>query len=101
MNMTTSVGRNDPCPCGSGKKYKKCCETKDQAKEHARLEKRWQEAQRAVEKSQDKEGAANEEKTAAPPVTARKPDTSFRGAPSKHAAVHAPKSSLPRRTGGG
>ena len=22
---TKSVGRNDPCPCGSGKKYKKCC----------------------------------------------------------------------------
>ena len=22
------VGRNDPCPCGSGKKYKKCCMTK-------------------------------------------------------------------------
>jgi hypothetical protein len=22
---TASVGRNDPCPCGSGKKYKKCC----------------------------------------------------------------------------
>lgn len=22
------VGRNDPCPCGSGKKYKKCCESK-------------------------------------------------------------------------
>ncbi len=20
-----SVGRNNPCPCGSGKKYKKCC----------------------------------------------------------------------------
>jgi hypothetical protein len=20
-----SVGRNDPCPCGSGKKYKRCC----------------------------------------------------------------------------
>jgi preprotein translocase subunit SecA len=19
------VGRNDPCPCGSGKKYKQCC----------------------------------------------------------------------------
>jgi len=19
------VGRNDPCPCGSGKKYKNCC----------------------------------------------------------------------------
>lgn len=24
------VGRNDPCPCGSGKKYKKCCWSKDQ-----------------------------------------------------------------------
>jgi uncharacterized protein len=22
---TLKVGRNDPCPCGSGKKYKKCC----------------------------------------------------------------------------
>ena len=22
------VGRNDPCPCGSGKKYKKCCANK-------------------------------------------------------------------------
>ena len=22
------VGRNDPCPCGSGKKFKKCCEKK-------------------------------------------------------------------------
>ena len=22
---TAKVGRNDPCPCGSGKKYKKCC----------------------------------------------------------------------------
>lgn len=25
------IGRNDPCPCGSGKKYKKCCMNKDQA----------------------------------------------------------------------
>ena len=25
------VGRNDPCPCGSGKKYKKCCMNKEQA----------------------------------------------------------------------
>lgn len=27
--MTHSkVGRNDKCPCGSGKKYKQCCEAK-------------------------------------------------------------------------
>ncbi len=25
----TKVGRNDPCPCGSGKKYKKCCGAND------------------------------------------------------------------------
>ncbi|HKK33002.1 MAG TPA: type I methionyl aminopeptidase [Desulfomicrobiaceae bacterium] len=23
--MNSKIGRNDPCPCGSGKKYKKCC----------------------------------------------------------------------------
>ena len=23
--LRKKVGRNDPCPCGSGKKYKKCC----------------------------------------------------------------------------
>ncbi|MFZ4072284.1 MAG: SEC-C metal-binding domain-containing protein [Caulobacterales bacterium] len=22
---TQKLGRNDPCPCGSGKKWKKCC----------------------------------------------------------------------------
>lgn len=27
------VGRNDPCPCGSGKKYKNCCMQKDLEKE--------------------------------------------------------------------
>jgi len=25
------IGRNDPCPCGSGKKYKKCCWASDEA----------------------------------------------------------------------
>ncbi|MFT5875379.1 MAG: hypothetical protein ACI8WT_004370 [Clostridium sp.] len=27
-NTTTKIGRNDPCICGSGKKYKKCCGSK-------------------------------------------------------------------------
>jgi tetratricopeptide (TPR) repeat protein len=32
----SKLGRNEPCPCGSGKKYKKCCEVHDQqlAAEH-------------------------------------------------------------------
>jgi len=25
LGASRKVGRNDPCPCGSGKKYKKCC----------------------------------------------------------------------------
>ncbi len=25
QNHKKKMGRNDPCPCGSGKKYKKCC----------------------------------------------------------------------------
>ena len=25
VRSTPKIGRNDPCPCGSGKKYKKCC----------------------------------------------------------------------------
>jgi preprotein translocase subunit SecA len=25
VRASEKVGRNDPCPCGSGKKYKKCC----------------------------------------------------------------------------
>jgi preprotein translocase subunit SecA len=25
LSVSKKVGRNDPCPCGSGKKYKKCC----------------------------------------------------------------------------
>ena len=27
-------GRNDPCPCGSGQKYKRCCLEKDQAQRY-------------------------------------------------------------------
>jgi len=26
----TKPGRNDPCSCGSGKKYKRCCLAKDE-----------------------------------------------------------------------
>lgn len=30
--MTKKIGRNSPCPCDSGKKYKYCCLAKDRAK---------------------------------------------------------------------
>lgn len=31
QRAVTKVPRNSPCPCGSGQKYKKCCETKEAA----------------------------------------------------------------------
>ncbi len=31
IKKTARVGRNDPCPCGSGKKYKKCCGANENA----------------------------------------------------------------------
>jgi hypothetical protein len=51
------VGRNDPCHCGSGKKYKKCCQPREEAAEHAELVKeqlRREEARR-VEQRRAKE----------------------------------------------
>ena len=36
--MGHNIGRNDPCPCGSGKKYKKCCLLKDEKKQQSKIE---------------------------------------------------------------
>ncbi len=36
----TKIGRNAPCPCGSGKKYKHCCLKKQEAAERGAVEKR-------------------------------------------------------------
>jgi hypothetical protein len=33
----SKINRNDPCPCGSGKKYKKCCGLKEQQARKPRL----------------------------------------------------------------
>lgn len=35
--MPSKTGRNDPCPCGSGRKYKHCCLDKDQAAENEKF----------------------------------------------------------------
>ena len=29
IHAAAAPGRNDPCPCGSGKKFKKCCGAKE------------------------------------------------------------------------
>ena len=37
--MGKKIGRNDPCPCGSGKKYKKCCLGKEDNPEYSDITK--------------------------------------------------------------
>ena len=45
-----NTGRNDPCPCGSGKKYKKCCLPMHEAEERQRAAEQQDERdQRAAE----------------------------------------------------
>lgn len=39
--MTEKTGRNDPCPCGSGKKYKTCCMLKNEAKSGTGLKRKF------------------------------------------------------------
>ena len=47
------TGRNDPCPCGSGKKYKKCCLDKGHAWSSRELDDLMQKGYRFWEKRQD------------------------------------------------
>jgi tetratricopeptide (TPR) repeat protein len=35
MRPTIKIGRNDPCHCGSGQKYKRCCQERDETAERA------------------------------------------------------------------
>jgi len=63
VDSATNIGRNDPCPCGSGRKYKQCCLTKDEAKaREARAKAAEKEARAAAReaKKAEKEGGSGE-----------------------------------------
>jgi hypothetical protein len=91
-----TIGRNDPCHCGSTKKYKKCCEAKDQSKQHKELEKKWKEAEKALPKEAE-EGKPTETQVPAPGRRA-----GFAGHGSqKHQPFVGPKMTMPRKSGGG
>lgn len=67
------IGRNDPCTCGSGQKYKKCCAAKDAAAESAELATRQAEAAARLAEAEAKaaEAEANGEPVEA--VKAKRP----------------------------
>jgi hypothetical protein len=83
-------GRNDPCHCGSGKKYKNCCLDKDEAKARKA---------RVQAQSAEKEAAAAAE---APKVPAAPPKHSTRqpwkGGPQTPRGFQ--RTNIPRRSGG-
>jgi len=64
-----TLGRNEPCHCGSGKKYKQCCLNKDEAAERAARAKAAEKAEKADKsekaESSDKGGEKAAEKASA------------------------------------
>src|SRR6478736_3196263 len=67
------VGRNDPCHCGSGKKYKKCCEEKDALATRAVLDKQWTEAEKVAAKKAEQEKASASQASSAPTKPTHQP----------------------------
>ena len=87
--MEVNLGRNDPCHCGSGKKYKQCCLGKDEEKARA-----------ARAKAAAEAPVADTEAEAAPAPRAPKHQTRQ---PWKKTATNTHgfgKTSLPRKVGG-
>ena len=69
------LGRNEPCHCGSGKKYKKCCLSKDDGEAraaHAAAEEERIKAAAEREPAEDVP-ATDKEKTAAASLLGEKP----------------------------
>ena len=61
--QSNTLGRNEPCHCGSGKKYKQCCLDKDEAAERAARTKAAEKAEKA-EKAAEKADKSEKEKGA-------------------------------------
>lgn len=79
-------GRNDPCHCGSGRKYKHCCLDKDQ------------EAARAANAATP-EPAASNPKPAAPAAPKHKTQQPWKRSAANTRGFH--RISTPRKVGGG
>ena len=86
--MEANLGRNDPCHCGSGKKYKQCCLGKDEEKARAARAKAAAEAPAPVAEGTTPTHAGPKHKTQQP---WKKTATNTHGFG---------KTSLPRKVGG-
>ena len=58
--QSNTLGRNAPCHCGSGKKYKQCCLAKDEAAERAARAKAAEKAEKADKAEKAEKGDKTE-----------------------------------------
>lgn len=87
-------GRNEPCRCGSGRKYKHCCLEKDDKKAAA--------ARAKAAKAEEAPAAAPEEAPAtAPRAPKPKTDQPWKVGGSSSTRGFVPRSRTPRKVGGG
>jgi hypothetical protein len=93
---SNSLGRNDPCHCGSGKKYKQCCLSKDEAAERAARAKAAEKADKA-EKDQAPAEATPSKQPPRPPKHAT--DQPWKGGGAKNMPSFQ-KIRTPRKVGG-
>jgi len=96
MNAPTSArpGRNEPCPCGSGRKYKQCCLAKDETLAAAA---RKVAAEVAAATAVPAEGADGVEAAAPPRAPKHQTAQPWRNATSRG---FVPRSTTPRKAGG-
>ena len=69
---TPIVGRNEPCPCGSGRKYKQCCLNKDETRARQARAKAAEKEAKAAEKAAkpaEKAGKGADKKRASGPAS--------------------------------
>jgi hypothetical protein len=98
-----STGRNDRCPCGSGKKYKKCHLADDEAQRSAALKALQEEAKaRAAEEAEAEEDggeAGSSKASGGKAAKGRRPTGRGKGkSGSKGKATDAKPKDLPRRS---
>ena len=90
-------GRNDPCHCGSGKKYKRCCLAKDQEAERETRAKLAEETAKEAATPSDEDQSKSD---AAEPQQPKRPtEQPWKRASQSNRAVQ--KFQMPRKGGGG
>ena len=94
------IGRNDPCRCGSKKKYKKCCMAKDEAKEREVLDKKWAEAAEKKKREDARAEKPQEGKAPAAPRASEAPHIA-KGGSRKYTPYSGTQVRIPPKTGGG